>query len=430
MTNLREAIKRATPLVVRNAINEIRARLAPPPLELIVRHPYQLLREDAAGRRLTLVIPNLSKDKLFGGVATGVEIFLECAARLRAAPRIVIDDFDRRVDMGFLARAADRAGLAIADISILHRDAAVPQIAVRREDFFFAFNWWTALNVSSLLSEQERVFGLDRRPLVYIIQEYEPLFHPMSSTHLHARQALANTRNWAIINSSQMAAYMHAQGHRFARDYVFEPRLADSLRPFLSAGQGAKERTVLVYGRPTNARNCFSAIVEGLRTWANRFPEFKEWTVLSAGSPHPPVPLPDGRVLRPLGKLSLDAYGACLQSTGVGLSLMASPHPSYPPLEMAHFGIRTITNAFTCKDLSEAHDNIISLPDIDPDTIASALASACRAVEADPAGGWRGRSNIPSYLETGPLPIFDRLIPDLEAAMLTASPGEVPAQTA
>lgn len=38
--------------------------------------------------------------------------------------------------------------------------------------------------------------------------------------------------------------------------------------------------------------------------------------------------------------------------TYAGISLMSSPHPSYPPLEMSVFGIKVITNNYSNKDLS------------------------------------------------------------------------------
>ena len=40
---------------------------------------------------------------------------------------------------------------------------------------------------------------------------------------------------------------------------------------------------------------------------------------------------------------------------------MISPHPSYPPLDMAHLGMLVATNRFGAKDLSTWHQNIHSL---------------------------------------------------------------------
>ena len=417
MSSFREALKRATPHFARDAINSVRSRLAPPPMEAIKLHPYRLEAEASRERRLTLVLPSLSSNMVFGGLATGLEIFLHCAASLAARPRIAVDDFDRRVDGSFLERAAKRAGFAPHDVMVMHRTAQEQPISVRANEVFFAFNWWTALNLRPLLAAQAAHFGAGIRPLVHLIQEYEPLFHPMSSTHLYARNAFGDQRNWAIVNSSQLQAYLQAQGHVFAREYVFEPRLSASLTPHLPQQPLAKERVILVYGRPAVKRNCFSAAVDGLRRLVELHPELRRWEIVSAGAPHGPVALGGGATLRALGKLPLEDYGAWLRRAGVGLSLMASPHPSYPPLEMAHFGILTVTNGYACKDLSRAHENITSLSDIGPDSIAASLVAACRSVEDDPMAGWRGRSYMPGYVETDQPDIYLRLLPDLDGLL-------------
>jgi beta-1,2-rhamnosyltransferase WsaF-like protein len=222
-------------------------------------------------------------------------------------------------------------------------------------------------------------------------------------------------RVWGVFNSSQLHTYFRAQGHAFEREYVFEPRLSAALKPFIDAGPVAKDKRILVYGRPSIPRNCFPAIIQGLRAWTERYSQFAEWSVTSAGSQHRPVPIGGGRELRSRGKLSLEDYGQMLRTTAVGISLMSSPHPSYPPLEMAHFGVRTLTNRYFCKDLSRAHDNIVSLPDIAPGAIADALAAACAQFEAAPQSGWEGRSHVLGYLEQGAYPFLDRLAADIVA---------------
>jgi hypothetical protein len=172
------------------------------------------------------------------------------------------------------------------------------------------------------------------------------------------------------------------------------------MRPLLNAPHPAKENILLVYGRPSIPRNCFPAVEKGLRRWVERYPQFADWRVVSAGLPHRPISLGRGASLQSLGKLKIEDYGALLQKTAVGLSLMASPHPSYPPLEMAHFGVATVTNRYANKDLSRAHENIISVADIAPDTIADALALACGRFIADRSGGWSARSHMPAFLSS------------------------------
>lgn len=63
--------------------------------------------------------------------------------------------------------------------------------------------------------------------------------------------------------------------------------------------------------------------------------------------------------------------------TYAGISLMSSPHPSYPPLEMSEFGVKVITNTYANKDLSVFNDNIISVTNVSPDNIAEKLKVIC-----------------------------------------------------
>lgn len=214
---------------------------------------------------------------------------------------------------------------------------------------------------------------------------------------------------WGIFNSVELYDYFRNQGHQLQRTFVFEPKLSSALRPFLPREGTHRAKRLLVYGRPGAPRNCFSAIQKGVTLWAKRYPEYIDWEVLSVGLPHRPFPLGDGRRVRSIGKLPLDAYAELLRETAVGLSLMSSPHPSYPPLEMAHFGVITITNRYANKDLSSAHDNIISISDIMSETIAEAIAVACKKFDEAPDAGVRGRTRMKSFLQSGPFDCIDEL---------------------
>jgi beta-1,2-rhamnosyltransferase WsaF-like protein len=61
---------------------------------------------------------------------------------------------------------------------------------------------------------------------------------------------------------------------------------------------------------------------------------------------------------------------------------MLSPHPSYPPLEMAEAGVLTITNKYGCKDLSRRFADVISIEQADPELLAEAIEVAVREAEA------------------------------------------------
>ena len=57
----------------------------------------------------------------------------------------------------------------------------------------------------------------------------------------------------------------------------------------------------------------------------------------------------------------------------IGISLMESPHPSYPPLEMAIFGVKVITNDYEAKNLSVRNKNIINIKSISQNAIFQKL---------------------------------------------------------
>ena len=94
------------------------------------------------------------------------------------------------------------------------------------------------------------------------------------------------------------------------------------------------------------------------------------------GSKHRDIKLKNNFILESYGKLSLKEYADLLLKSKVGISLMCSPHPSYPPLEMSAFGLQTITNAFACKDLLSFNRNIISIERINFNTLSEAIHKA------------------------------------------------------
>ena len=324
--------------------------------------------------------------------------------------RIVIDQFNDASDINYVKRIAERYGLNSNSIEIVRRTADTQPVPVRKDDVFVAYNWWAAINLHGLISQQQTYFGLvKRKPMLYIVQDYEPGFYPMSSTHMLARAAFdGNGRTFGIFNSSELHAYFRAQGHAYDREFVIPLRMSKNLKAARRQDVASKGRRILVYGRPRVARNCFPAVVAGLRAFASAYEQFADWSIEFAGEAHATIDLGKGKKLVSLGKLSIEEYARTLESTAVGLSLMASPHPSYPPLEMAHFGVRTITNGYTFKDLSKVHENITSVENIMPNTIASALAAQCQVFLADQQAGWRAKSMLPDYFSNENYPFTER----------------------
>ncbi|WP_238313542.1 rhamnosyltransferase WsaF family glycosyltransferase [Methylobacterium crusticola] len=347
-------------------------------------NPIATRRDRSERPRLNLLIPTLQPAKTFGGLTTAIRLFEELAAAFGDAVDLRIVSVSERIDLNSMLRfpgyrllpistASDALPKVVLDASERQRG----YLTVRRNDVFVATAWWTAHNAYQFQDDQAMLHGR-KQPVVYLIQDHEPDFYGWSSQYGQAQRTYARPDDTvALLNSEELANFhRHRYGLGEARVVPFQ--LNASIGAALSPRP--RERIILVYGRPGTARNCFGLLCRALGLWQRAEPvEADRWRIVSAGEDFDPVAVSQVRNLEVRGKLSLAEYGEMLSKAAVGVSLMASPHPSYPPLEMAYAGLRTVTNAFEEKDLSKRSPNILSVPSLDAEEIAAALAEAVRA---------------------------------------------------
>jgi hypothetical protein len=357
-----------------------------------------------SGYRLNLVVPTLAAARTFGGIRTAIELFETIGGGV-AERRIVSVGRNRSgADAVVPAYSPVTAGEDSADpLQLVVLDRPGAPLAIRPDDVFVATYWTTAELVGRIRGWQAATFGRAPDHSAYVIQDFEPGFFPWSAQWLLARATYeAAAETIAVFNTSLLQEHFHASGIRFDHEFAFEPRLLPALRTAMASPAARRSRTIVVYGRPGIPRNAFPAIVDGMRAWRASDPNARDWTVISVGEAHPDVDIGGGVALRSIGKLDLDAYAALLRGSAIGVSLMVSPHPSYPPLEMAHLGMLVLTNGFGAKDLSTWHTNIRSVADVSAETLAAELSALCRRFEADPEVGARGRSSRPDYTSDAP----------------------------
>lgn len=328
--------------------------------------------------RLNLVIPAISNSRAFGGISTALRFFATLRQRFPRARIIVVDegqvDFSNSSFQSWhLGESADR------NCVVYLRDA--PKLAIEKSDFFIATYWTTAEFLFRARASAPTAFEMKK--IVYLIQDFEPAFYQWSSRYLLALSTYQHADSTvAVFNTLMLKEFFAGEGFKFRQVFSFEPKLnADLLLHLTKNPVLERQRILLVYGRPGTARNAFELIVAGLRRWSSAYDKAARWQLVSAGQPHGEIPLSNGLVLKSNGKLSLAEYANLLRSASVGLSLMVSPHPSYPPLEMAEFGLRVVTNQFKNKNLSATVPNIVSLPVVTPDAIAHALIHCCEEFE-------------------------------------------------
>lgn len=380
---MREFIRRAARYVDRRL-----ALAAPPKVQSIVTSvaettPVNPRPSIFKKRRLNLLVPSINARHYFGGIHTAMQVFTEMAKSFDAC-RIVVTDSSPEADA--LARFSEYSPVEVAEDSdavkqiVGFADRYGKTLPVSRDDHWVATAWWTAHAAQRLTEWQGREFGVEGR-LAYVIQDFEPGFYPWSSQSAMALATYRPEKDVGIFNTMLLADYFQAQGMDYRQRVVFEPTINSGLREPLALARNThspRARRMVVYARPGTPRNAFTLICEALRIWGWSDPASKEWDVVAPGELTEDIDLGPLR-MRALGKLSIDAYAELLSTSAVGLSLMVSPHPSYPPLEMAAFGMGVVTNTYANKDLSTFSENIRSIPVMSPEAIADALKTLCAA---------------------------------------------------
>ena len=238
-------------------------------------------------------------------------------------------------------------------------------LPVREHDFFFSSFWVTALLEDKIYSQQKEFFPNIDIPYFYLAQDYEPAFYAWSSNFIEADASyFTKQKIVAIINSKELNDYFFdVLKYRFYDSVYFVPKLNEKLKEYLLKRQnehGLRKKQILIYGRPGEARNAFESTINIIREWSLMLnkEETAEWQIISLGAKHMNIKVHNGMTILSKGMVSLEKYAEYMLESYAAISLMVSPHPSYPPLEMSTFGVKTITNTFANKDLSGFNDNL------------------------------------------------------------------------
>lgn len=335
--------------------------------------PFTLRDESAGPPRLNLLLPSINPEHYFGGADTAVKLYRALLDRFPRSRIVLLDSHPREEA---LVRFTDHVAVGCDEESDAPRqivgfnDRYGRTLPVSAADRWMATAWWTAFAAQSAAAWQESR-GNAISPILYFIQDFEPGFYPWSSQSAVAASTYRPGVDLAVFNTGLLRDYFVEQDIVYSRQVVIEPTLNSSLRPAELVGS-QRERSILVYARPSVPRNALPLICEGLRTWGWTDARCKHWQVLGIGELDRDLDL-GPFVLRGLGKLSLADYRDRLCRSAIGVSMMLSPHPSYPPLEMAAYAMSTITNRFANKNLSSSLPNVFSVESLSPASIADAL---------------------------------------------------------
>ncbi|MFO1540857.1 MAG: hypothetical protein ACKOTZ_10535 [Chloroflexota bacterium] len=350
--------------------------------------PLRLFAVPAGPRVNLLTTDDLRPGGIFGGSATaliaGALLARRTGATLRVIGRTVPPDRSAIVALLHL-HAVPLPDRIETEIALAQPGA--PLLPAGPDERWLATSWWTAHVLRDLLGGE---------PFTWIIQEDERSFHPAGDDWLRCTEMLADPGIRFLVNTPRLQAALVAAGFPGVaeRGHAFLPAFPRAIYPRTPRDPGGPWR-LLFYARPGHPRNLYlrglavldAAIEAGVL-------EPADWRIGFVGTVTAPVALARG--VRPELHAGLDwaAYGRLVGATDVGLSLMASPHPSYPPLDLAAAGAVVVTNRFAGKDdLADLSPRILCA-DPDVPALVAALARAAtlarQPIPADPAPGLPG----------------------------------------
>lgn len=331
--------------------------------------------------RLSIVLPTFDSDFVYGGISTALKILDELSKELCAEKRIIVLQGKYSAKSTYKINGYSCEG---KDPNLVFLENTQHKISVGRLDFFIGTFWTTIYGINAVLSWQKKNFDLPYYKFIYLIQDYEPGFYNWSTRYLMADNTykIHSDRIIALYNAESLKTFFKNRNYSFANEFCFNPTINQTLGKYIVSEKLLKkrEKIILIYGRPRIDRNLFEVLRYSLSMWSKKYPDAKNWRIYSLGAEHEDIKLKSNTIICK-GKLSLDEYAQMMLRSYAGISLMLSPHPSYPPLEFSTFGLRTITNTYENKDLKDFNSNIISINACSPNEIANQLMEICDEYE-------------------------------------------------
>ena len=305
--------------------------------------------------RVSIVTDSINRGSLYGGVGTA--IIMACLiAQARGATLRVITRSERSQPSNF-AEILAAYGMELeheVEFSFARFDDEKGEIDTHGGELFITTSWWTTASTMASVPHQS---------ILYLLQEDERMFYPYGDDHLLCSQVLANAHLRFAVNSKLLLDHLVASGlANVGRNGVaFEPAFPPDVFSRRAAPGGGR-RTFAFYARPHNARNLFFFGLELLETAILRgILQLDEWDIVLLGKDIPKVRLDCGSYTpRRMENLSWREYAAFAGTVDLALCLMYTPHPSYPPFDMAASGAVVVTNSFGNKqDLAGYCKNIL-----------------------------------------------------------------------
>ena len=331
----------------------------------------QTILVDEDVKRLNLVTDTIDASSLLGGVATALIVATEFANRYDYELRIITRNTETNpVNYANIMKISGvqpaRKLSFYSDYERFNKPVDF-RMEISPNDLFFATSWWSA----------EAIKNTTIRPrFFYIIQEVETFFYNYGGERLLCEKIMEDPNIDYIINSHYLKDYfIENNPHITDHGCYFEPAFPSELYS-KKAFADKKKYKLFFYARPNNPRNLYTVGVELLQKAVDRgVLDLTEWDVYCVGQNAPVIHFSTGKDSINMGQLSWTEYAKFLTDVDLGLCLMYTPHPSYPPFDVASSGGVVLTNKMLNKQTFDMCRNVI-MADLDEEAFMKGFEKA------------------------------------------------------
>lgn len=349
-----------------------------------------------APQRINVLVPAFDFRTMSAGFF-GVFQVARFIARCGFAVRLVMFDNFYWNEAEFRERLRDFPGMErlFDELEVDYIGARDRPLLVSPGDNCVATVWYSAYFADKIMA---RIGG---RPFLYLIQDYETQFFPGGALFALADESYQLNFHALFSSLPLQESFLQREIGIFAgsgpNHMHFNNACASNLparESFLAARNG--RRRLAFYSRPNVNRNMFElgalALCKACRLGIL---DAADWEFVGVGIGDIRIRLADGVELRQMRRMTLREYQEAISSFDLGLCLMASPHPSLLPFDLAGSGALVVTNSFGAKTpeyFARISDNIIATrPTLD--AVVAGLRQAAHRVP-DRAARWDAAASM------------------------------------
>jgi hypothetical protein len=182
-----------------------------------------------------------------------------------------------------------------------------------------------------------------------------------------------------VLNTRLLFNHLVAEGFdNIAQNGLhFEPAFPSSVYRPRDRKAADGRSTFVFYARPHHSRNLFHFGVALIDKAVQRgLLDSERWRIVFVGKDVPRLILAEGLEPEIREGMGWQDYAQLLGETDVGLSLMYTPHPSYPPLDLAASGAVVVTNRHGVKQSLGVYSRNIVCADLEAEPMLEALEEA------------------------------------------------------